>query len=310
MKIDLLYDAHAVLGEGPFWHPREERLYWLDIEGKLLHRFDPQSAIDETFILDGLVGCIAPVSEEPGETTTLLIAAENGVRKISIRGISVPFHKSKNPSPILHDELLVHPEKDRIDIRYNDGKCSPEGRFWFGSISKTRTKDTASLFVLDRSGDRRIHAATNSNGLGWSPDGKTFYWIDTPTLTVFAFDYEGEKGTIANRRAAVVFPTTPGFGRPDGMTVDAEGMLWIAHWMGAAISRWNPVTGEILARYSVSVQRVTSLAFGGKNGDKLFITTASNGATEEELAAEPHAGGVFVAEPNVVGTKTNFFRPR
>ncbi len=316
MKIELLCDAKAMLGEGPFWHPVEKRLYWLDIEGLLLHRFCPKQGWDETFTLPSKVGCVVPVEQEPGERTRLLIAEQKGIFEIEIASPTDRPPESE-PRTILSKRFLLHPDLLRTGNRYNDGKCSPEGRFWFGSLSMIKKKDNASLFVLERaikegqethSAKKVIFPATNSNGLGWSLEGETFYWTDTPTLTVRAFDYDRASGTLSHSRTAVAFPTELGFGRPDGLTVDAAGMLWIAHWAGGAISRWDPRSGAMLEKHSLPVQRVTSLTFGGEELRELYITTARQGQTVEEAAAESHAGGIFLARPEVPGTPAHFFR--
>ncbi|MGL6196985.1 MAG: SMP-30/gluconolactonase/LRE family protein [Thermoguttaceae bacterium] len=318
-SIELLYDAKAVLGEGPFWHPTEKRLYWLDIEGMLLHRFDPVRLHDEIFPLGRRVGCVVPVekADTDNSISRLLIAAYDGIHEIEIPAPQT-YPNTLETGKILSERLITHPESPNPDNRYNDGKCSPEGRFWFGSMSLIKKKENAALYVLEEDDSdancfqaRKVVApATTSNGLGWSLDGKTMYWADTPTLKVFAFDYDRLTGDITNRRVAVEFPTIPNFGRPDGLTVDSEGMLWIGHWMGNAISRWNPNTGEMLEKYPTPVHRTTSMTFGGENLDTLFITTAQFGRTDDEAQKEPHAGSLFVCNPNVRGLPVNFFRTK
>jgi sugar lactone lactonase YvrE len=125
------------------------------------------------------------------------------------------------------------------------------------------------------------------------------YYIDTPTMQVVAFDYDPDSGAISNRRVIITFP--PGVGRPDGMTVDAEGRLWIAHWDGHRVSRWDPHEGRLLSEIPLPVARVTSCAFGGPNLDRLYITTARHGGTDEQLSEQPHAGSLFAASPGVAG---------
>jgi sugar lactone lactonase YvrE len=304
MQAELLYSAHALVGEGPVWHYGEQQLYWLDIEGLRLHRFDPSLGIDESFPLSNEVGCVVPC-----RNGNFLLAAETGIEEV---------HIGTNGIEVIETNIKIHPESGIPENRYNDGKCSPEGRFWFGSLNRQRQTGRASLYVLDEQHGCRtaITGATNSNGLAWSPDNKTFYWIDTPTRQVDAFDYDSTEGTLTNRRTVIRFPTDENinitekdwnwktdqhFGRPDGMTVDSDGMLWIAHWLGGRITRWNPKDGTLLETIRLPVSRVTSLTFGGAELKTIFITTASRGLTTETKIYEPEAGSLFVYESQIAG---------
>lgn len=307
MHAKTIFSAKALLGEGPVWLSRERRLFWLDIEGRRLHRFDPASGRNETFPLPDLVGCLAPVSSKTGETR-LLLAGQSGVEEVRVAENSLESLRT-----------LAHPERDKPRNRYNDGKCSPEGRFWFGSLNMYHETGRASLYRLDATGCRTmLTEATNSNGLGWSPDGKTFYWIDTPTRRVDAFDYDPATGDLSGRRTVIRFPEegTPNpeggrseviWGRPDGMTVDAEGMLWIAHWLGGRVTRWNPNSGGLLETVWLPVSRVTSATFGGEDLETLFITTASKDMTPEEKEREPEAGNLFAVRPGAGGLPADEF---
>ncbi len=314
MQAELLFSDKALLGEGPVWLHRRQRLLWLDIEGLHLHCYDPETNVDEIFPLPGQVGCVVPVQSEhktASRESQLLLAGPSGIEQVLIA----------NDNKLESRRIWTHPEETRPNNRYNDGKCSPEGRFWFGSLNMRREPNQASLYVLDPSGCRTmIQGATNSNGLGWSLGGGTFYWIDTPTRCVCAFDYNRETGDISGRRIVIRFPEegtpNPGdgpngaaWGRPDGMTIDAEGMLWIAHWLGSRVTRWNPDSGELLDTVWLPVSRVTSATFGGKDLDTLFITTASKGMTPEENEREPHAGRLFAVKSGVKGLPPDEFIP-
>jgi sugar lactone lactonase YvrE len=290
-QAELVLDVQAELGEGPFWHPGQQRLYWLDIEKKQLHCFDPSSQINLSETLDRRVASIVPTNDH-----SFLLAGEGGIEEYWPETEEWAF--------------LVNPEPGKRTNRLNDGKCSPEGRFWFGSLNETKEKNQASLYVMDHNGNVRhiLSGLTNSNGLGWSPDGKTFYHIDTPTRQISAFDYDTRLGGIRNRRIVVRFPDDPGFGYPDGMTVDSEGMLWVAHWEGSCVSQWDPETGDMIAIVHVPATQITSVAFGGEQLDTLYITTARTNLTPEKLVGQPYAGGLFVVEPGVTGLPTNIFR--
>ena len=311
----------AALAEGPVWLPEERQLYWLDIEGCRLFRLNfpvAASPFCETFVLPNKVGCLAPTML----TGHLLLATQEGVWEIGLP----PPDPAAGPRTLFQSpatnqgtgpRFLADPEAGRPENRYNDGKCSPEGRFWFGSLNMVRQQGQAALYMLEEQENGNapsvvrcvLAGATNSNGLGWSPDGGTFYWIDTPTRRVAAFDYEAAAGTLANQRVAVQFPEDASFGRPDGMTVDAEGMLWVAHWLGGRVTRWNPADGELLTTIKLPVARVTSLTFGGPNLDRLYITTARQGMREEEIDTEDGlCGCLFEVVPGVRGLPVHRFR--
>lgn len=281
MKAELVLKAEATLGEGALWDPQSQRLLWVDIEGHQLHRFDPQQGHDQAIDL--------------GESVSTVVPRASGGLVVALPHRLVALDVASG-----RRELLAEAEVDNRDTRFNDGKCDPAGRFWVGTLSNSRTPG-AHLWRLDadHSLHRMVDQVTNSNGLAWSPDQRTMYYIDTSTRRVDAFDYERETGQIARRRPVLTVPEA--WGKPDGMTIDAEGMLWVALWGGGRVTRWDPSSGCLLATVQVPAARTTSCAFGGPQLDQLFITTARSGAGEAELRQQPQAGSLFVACPNVVG---------
>jgi sugar lactone lactonase YvrE len=290
-QAELVLGVQAELGEGIFWHPTEKCLYWLDIEGRSFNKFDPKTRINLAEPLDRQVGCVVPTTEQ-----SFLFAGEGGIEEYWPETEEWAF--------------LVNPEKDQPNNRLNDGKASPDGRFWFGSLNKNHEKNQASFYVMDHDGTVRrvLTNLTNSNGIGWSPGGETFYHIDTPTRQVSAFDYDKKYGDLCNRRIVVQFPESSEYGNPDGMTVDAEGMLWIAHWGGSRVTRWNPATGEMIAVVNVPATQVTSVAFGGENFETLYITTARKALSSETLCRQGYAGGLFAVNTGVTGLPIHFFQ--
>lgn len=282
MEAELILDVRAELGEGPVWHPREQRLYWVDINAGLVHVHDPRGEPDAVYRVGQKVGAAVP-----RRSGGLMLATQAGLGAFDLSSQTFT--------------LVAAPEKDLPDNRFNDGKCDPRGRFWAGTMSLIRKAGTGNLYCLDTDGTLRhvFGGVTTSNGLDWSPDQRTMYYIDTPTMQVAAFDYDAETGRIFNRRVIIAFPD--GIGRPDGMTVDAEGLLWIAHWDGGRISRGDPAEGRLLQEIGLPVTRVTSCCFGGRNLDRLYITTARTGLTEDQLRDQPHAGSLFAVSPGVVG---------
>jgi sugar lactone lactonase YvrE len=170
-----------------------------------------------------------------------------------------------------------------------------------GTIAYDGSDKKAALWRVepDLTFTKLIDQVGNSNGLGWSPDEKTFYWTDTKTGCVFAFDYDPLRGDISNRR--VVVEVDKSIGRPDGLTVDSEGFLWTALWAGSGVARWNPATGEMVAKVECPALNVTCPAFGGPNLDVLYFTTAQKGRDDAEVSPEPEAGNLFAAKVGVKG---------
>ncbi len=287
-QLELVVDAKALVGEGPVWHVSRQLLYWVDIQGASLHVHDPAGPADTVFPVGCRVGAAVP-----RKSGGMVLATENGFEAYDwMTGTRTP---------------IADPESHLPNNRFNDGKCDVRGRFWAGTMSMVREEHAGSFYVLEPDGSTRhlFGNVTTSNGLGWSPDGRTMYYIDTPTLLVEAFDFELEKGEISNRRTILKFPE--GVGRPDGMTVDADGMLWIAHWEGSRVTRWNPADGQLLQAVYLPAERVTCPVFGGRNLDTLYITTARIGLDEQALARQPHAGGLFAFRPGVCGLPSHEF---
>jgi len=288
-QLETAAQASAILGEGPSWDAEQGVLYWVDIEGYAVHIYDPATGVDRRIPVGDYVGAVVP-------------RASGGVAVVLRDG----YH---HLDPVTGKLTALQESVEPGDAtRFNDGKCDPAGRFWAGSMSLKGEDNQGNLYVMDAQHNvtRVLSAVTTSNGLCWSGDGRTFYYIDTASRCVMAYDYDGADGRISNPRKAVDFPEDEGY--PDGMTIDAEGMLWVAHWEGWKVSRFNPANGERLAEIRLPVARVTSCVFGGAELDELYITTARSGLNEEELAREPQAGHLFRIKPGVKGTPTFAFK--
>lgn len=266
-------------GEGAVWEHRTQRLLWVDIDGKKVHRFDPVSGKDETLDVGSEIGTIVP--RAAGGGMQALCALTPGFAIVDFLTKSVIY---------LARVHIVQP-------RYNDGKADPAGRFFVGTMAIPGQPGTAILTRLDPDLSLRtvLTGVTTSNGLVWTRDRRTMYYIDTPTMKVDAFDYDAATGAITNRRAAVAIP--PGIGKPDGMTIDAEDRLWIAMWGGARVCCFAPRTGELLHTvHTPGARHSSSCALGGKDLDELLITTSRQGVKPEEYApggAQASAGMLF-----------------
>lgn len=263
------------LGEGPVWDNRENRIIWLDIVAGEIHSYYPSSEKHTIFRTGQMTG--AAVLCESGE---LLAAMHNGLYEINESTGQIKF--------------LVDPETEFPGNRFNDGKCDPQGRFWAGTMSIDEDIVNGNLYRYDPDGS--IHHFESgigcSNGLAWSPDHSTMYYIDSPTQQVYAYDFDSETGNISNKRIAIKIPD--GGGYPDGMTIDSEGMLWISLWDGWGIVRYNPENGELLQKIDLPVARVTSCTFGGENLNDLYVTSAYTRLETADRASQPLAGSLFV----------------
>lgn len=285
----LEYEIPSKLGEGAIWNYASGELFWVDIEGKKLHIYDPETKKNRSLSTPSRVGTVVPIDED-----NAIIALEDGIYIINIHTGEV--------------QLFSDVEANITENRFNDGKCDPAGRLWVGSMHLAESKANAKLYMINHDGtaEAKVENITISNGIVWTSDRKTMYYIDTPTGHIRAYDFNMESGAISNERVAVEVPETLGY--PDGMAIDAENMLWVGLWNGNAVARFNPETGQLVSKIEVPAHNVTACAFGGKNLDTLYITTASVDMTEEEHLKFPKAGSLFKAVPGVKGVRSAFFK--
>lgn len=278
----LLVDAHALVGEGALWDEQAQLLYWVDILSNMLYRYDPATGENQRWDVGEHVGTV--VLRESGG---VLLALHDGFAAFALESHQLT--------------LIADPEADQPGNRFNDGKCDPAGRFWAGTMAYENQTTQGSLYRLDA--DLRVHKMVGdigiSNGIVWNEAADTMYYIDSMAYNVRAFDYDNATGDLANER--VVIRVEKRMGLPDGMAIDAEGMLWVAHFGGSCVRRWNPQNGALLEQIDLPTAQITSCAFGGPDLDILYITSAANGYREADFAREPHAGGLFAAKPGVQG---------
>jgi sugar lactone lactonase YvrE len=279
---ELILDAKATLGEGAIWDARRQVLLWIDIMKSQVHIYDPAAQHNRTIQLDQMVGTVVP-----RQSGGLMVAVHHGFASLDLETEKI--------------QIVADPEHDLPTNRFNDGKCDPAGRFWAGTLSLEGKQNVCNLWRLDAdlSTHKMVEGVSVSNGIVWTQDHKTMYYIDTPTGRVDRFDYDHDTGQIGNRTTAIRIPSEMGF--PDGMTIDSEGMLWVCLWQGGKVSRWDPVEGKLLQAVDLPASNVTSCAFGGENLDQLYITTARIGMDEEQLKEQPLAGGLFRADVGMTG---------
>lgn len=289
MKATVFDDRRNILGEGPTaTGPTNDLIAWVDLYGKKVRsRHLITGAITEYETAED-VGFAIP-RKSGGE----IIGTANGPL---LRDVDGTLHKL----PTRED---ADGYKSSQVVRWNDAKVSPQGDLFLGTMAYDFKTNAGALYQLRGDGKhmRRLFGdVTISNGLGWSIDGKTMYYIDTPLQRVDIFDVEERE--IKNRRTLVAFPES--MGSPDGMSVDANNNLWIAFWMGHAVRCFDGKTGEILEEISCPAPRITSCVFGGENLDQLIITSASE---DTDLKEYSEAGMIFIASPGVRGQKTVLF---
>lgn len=282
LQAECIMDGHNQLGEGPVWDEKLGELFWVDIEGRKLHRYRPSDGKKIEYPLEQKIGAAVPA-----EDGTWILALEDGFYRFNLE--------------TQHCALIAHTQDANPVNRLNDGKCDPTGRFWAGTMSAKWQRD-GNLYSLeaDNSLKPRLSGVVCSNGLAWNADSTIMYYIDSVERVINAFNYDAATGEITNRRAVVTCGDDER-GGPDGMSIDSEGMLWAGHWGGWQVSRWNPLTGEKLATVEVPVKNVTSCAFGGENMDELYITTAIAGNEGDDLSEQPLAGGLFRVKVPVKG---------
>lgn len=273
-------------GEGPVWDDASERLLWVDLTAGEVHALHPSSGALRTWALGRDVGIAVPRA-----AGGLALAVREGFAALDEDGEETP---------------LAAPLADRPDLRMNDGACDPAGRFWAGSMAYDSRPAAGALYRLDTDGTLTtvLGDVTISNGLAWDADARRFYYVDSGTRGVDRFDYDDASGDIAGRRRLIDVPAD--LGEPDGMTIDADGCLWLAIWDGWQVRRHAP-DGRLLEVLEVPVQRPTSCAFGGPQLDRLFITSSRFGLDPAALAAQPLAGALFVADVGVRGLPTPAF---
>jgi sugar lactone lactonase YvrE len=292
MKPKILINPQCELGEGPMWHPTEKCLYWVDILQKRVHRYDPKLVAHQYFPFDKTLGAVVPTSSHEH----LLLSLEDGVALFNTHTQDLEY-------------WVKFPENEP-NMRANDGKCDPFGNFWVGTMDKSCKPEAGALYCFSKNKifEKQIENVTISNGLAWTADKKTMYYIDTMADTVRSYDIvENTEGGKISDEKVVINGDYNKLGYLDGMTIDMEGMLWIAHCNGGCIRRWNPKTGKILKTIKLPVPKVTSLTFGGEDYKTLFITTAQEHMTAEEIAQYPLSGAVFYIETDYQGFETNIF---
>ncbi len=298
-EFDVAVPPRAALGEGPRWDAASGALLWVDIVGRAVHRYDPSDGRDEAWVVRDIPSLALPTS-----AGGVIVGMPGGI--YTLAAALGPAATATGPSAVADPSPFVPLEAGLPGNRTNDGACDASGRLWVGTMARDERSPTAGLYRidLDLSVIQVVAATTISNGLGWSPDGTTFYFIDSPTRRIDAFDCDLTSGALEHRRP-LAFVEVQG-AVPDGMSVDAEGCLWVALHGGWGLRRYAP-DGELLDEVRLPVARVTSCCFGGLELRDLYVTTRRDGLSDAELAQQPLAGALLRLDPGVAGQPTYAF---
>ena len=282
-------DVRATLGEGLCWSPSSQSLWWVDILEHRLYR-DAVSGAHAAWSFDETISAVAERRQGAGLAVTLR------------RGLALFDPASR--ALVRLDE----PEREREGNRFNDGKCDTQGRFWGGTMDFAVRAPTGALYRFDATGhaERAIDLAwIVTNGPTWTQDGRTMFVNDTVHRRVVAYAFDPATGAVGASREWLVLPEADG--HPDGMTTDAAGRIWIAHWGGACVTCHDPASAAELARIALPTDHITNVAFGGADMTTLFISSAKFELSDTQLAAQPLAGALFAVETDALGLAANLF---
>lgn len=289
IQAALEFNQPAILAECPVWDERQNLLYWVDILSGSLFQYDPGQKKQVVFDIGEHIGSFA-LREEEGA----VLALKSGFAFYSFQSNRI--------------ERIANPESHLDNNRFNDGKCDPAGRFWSGTLSYQVTENAGNLYILNSNLDveSKLQNLTVPNGMAWDLKKEIFYFIDSPDRTIYKFDYDDKTGRIENQRS--FFEFGPGDGLPDGMTIDDDGHLWVALYNGFKVVRIDTDNKEIVFEVNLPVPQVTSCTFGGKDLNTLYITTAREHMTRDEIEEAPLSGCIFKADVPARGLPSARFK--
>ena len=287
-KATSLNNTKLILGEGAIWSSSRKLFFYVDIEGQKVGLLDPVSGMTKQRQLQEKVGTLVPAND--GQ---LILGLENSISIFNFDS----------------EELveLIKLEPEILTNRSNDGKCDAEGRLWIGTMNKEATGAVGTLYCFDGVDVKKmIPNRKVSNGICLSNDNTQMYYVDSFDYNIKSYDFYLEMGAISNERI-IVEMKKPDY-TPDGMTIDEEGMLWVAMWGEGTVNRYNPLSGELIGKVEVNAPHVSSCAFGGANMTQLLITTASAGLSDDQLKQFPESGTLFLVDVGIKGTQMHPFK--
>jgi sugar lactone lactonase YvrE len=281
-----IFPAQCILAESPYWHVGKKSYFWVDIEKGTLYQYSKGDSKPKTWQFEHRLSLVVE-----GEDDKVILGLDRKIARFDLVTQSL--------------EWIVEVESDLILNRFNDGKCDAKGRLWAGTLSTQFTAGSGSLYLIDApdSALKKIPNVSISNGIAWTPDQQTMYFIDSPTQEIRAFEFDLEHGVLGQNQVVIQVPKS--LGTPDGMTIDQDGNLWIGHYGGFGVYCWDPRTGKLLDKIEVPAPHVTSCTFGGELLDELLITTAQENMSIEDLRKYPASGDIFLAKTDARGFAPN-----
>jgi len=280
-----VYPCQNIIGEGPLWNVEEQAIYWVDIDGKKIQRFYPETGKYDSFDVPVKV-CLMAFREKGG----MIFGAEDGFYFWDPETQKMDF--------------ITHPEKGKKEARFNDGKVDRKGRLWAGTMTFEGATSALYRMGADLSVSKMVSEVTIANGVGWSPDNSTMYFVDSIRYVINAFDYDLATGSISNQRPFVQMDAE--FGIPDGLTVDSDGYVWCAIYGAWKVMRYDP-SGKVASEIKMPVSKPSSCMFGGKDLNELYVTSIAEGLSEADKAKEPMAGDLFMIKTDVIGLSEPYF---
>ena len=285
-SVECICDTRDKLGEGPIWVEEENSIYWVDIKRCLIHQINIKNLNKNSWDFKESIGCIAHIDDK-----NFITGTKYGFKFVNL--------DTKKLIPI------INPEENIINNRFNDGKCDDQGRFYAGTMDDIGNNPTGSFYILynDLTYKKFDDGYEVTNGPTFNLNYNKIYFTDTRKGKIYVSDLN-EDGTLVEKKIFISIP--PNEGKPDGMTIDQEGFLWVALFGGSCINRYN-IKGEKIDTIPLPVSCPTSCVFGDKNLDTLFITSASFKLNDDQKKKEPQAGSLFKVKMNINGFKTNKF---
>lgn len=285
-NVTVLYPSACVLGESPMWHQERQSCFWVDIEQCRIYEYKWKDKSISHYDLDHRISLIVA-----GKGDDLIVGVQGGVGRWNLITQKLT--------------ILTDLGEDWTTHRTNDGICDEKGNLWISSMALDFKKEAGSVYCVQSSGqsiksiEKLIEKATIPNGMAWSADQQRLYYIDSPTKEVHSYLYDDRSGVYVFEKIVVRIPADVGI--PDGMTIDVEGLLWIALWGGSGVARFDLDTGDLVEFIHIPAPYVTSCTFAGEKLDQLVITTARGEMTAEDLLKYPESGHTFVLQPGVSG---------
>ena len=282
IKPRIISTSKSYLGESPYWHDKSKSFFWVDIIRGILYRYNFITKKIKKWKFNHNLSLIIE-----SENEKLILALDLKIASFDLTLEKIEWLTELNGNEFVH--------------RFNDGKCDVNGNLWIGSLNNKFEPLTGSLYSLGNGLEfkERIKNLTVSNGIAWTKDNRLMYFIDSPSQEVKVYDFDTSKNEINFNRVVIKVPKE--FGSPDGMSIDRNGNLWIAHYGGYGVFCWNPNRGEIVDKVELPVPNVTSCCFGGEDLDYLLITTAQENLTKNDIKKYPLSGETFLVKTNTQG---------